>query len=50
VSESRFIEMIDKGAKYLICDDRGFEEREDIKRHLEKISEFGMFNVFRLKR
>jgi len=50
VSELKLIEMIDKGAKYLICDDRGFEGREDIKRHLEKISEYGRFNVFRLKR
>jgi len=48
VSDSLFLEMINKGAQYLICDSRGFEDRNNIKKYLEEISEYGKFKIFKL--
>lgn len=48
IDSSRFIDMIKKGARYLISDSRKFEEREDIKRYLIFISQYGSFKIFKI--
>jgi 4-amino-4-deoxy-L-arabinose transferase-like glycosyltransferase len=45
-----FKNMILWGAKYLISDCRKFENRGDIKPFVEKINQYGIFNIYKLKK
>ncbi|HEY6953322.1 MAG TPA: glycosyltransferase family 39 protein [Bacteroidota bacterium] len=49
VSSEAFEGMIRDGARYLVSDSRSLEGREEINRHLAKISSCGRFNVFALR-
>ena len=48
-ASDRFIDMVRKGARYLISNSREFEEREDIKPLLVPFSKFEAFRIFLLK-
>ena len=48
-STKEFQRMIQDGARYLICDSRNLEAREDIRPHITEIATCGRFNIFTLK-
>jgi tetratricopeptide (TPR) repeat protein len=50
IKAAQFKEKILKGARYLVCDSRVFEQRQDIKKLLKFHSEFNEFKIFQLKR
>ena len=48
ISEDQLLEMLQKGAAYLISSSRSLESTAEIKKHLSFVSTYGTFRIFAL--